>query len=196
MFNKRKGLVWLSITVLIGVALYFLFSNYGLTEKKESYSVYTDSQKQLSLEGLLEILKKQESIDIHIYYIPFSSDGEEPTTEGHVFEVPFLKLTVENIVPFYHDYFEGFLHNISTATVKQNLPPYNDFRYCCLIKSKSNRYIRFSISKKSRDAIFINGQPYEVPFEVIDAFLKLLPARDYELAIKEIGVDKNLPTKK
>jgi len=174
------------VVVLNAIVLCYFFTNYNSEEKRKGFNTFKNPQNQISLETLLEILKKQEPIAIQIYYIPFSIKPEGPISEGHIFEVPFLKLTVENIVPFYHDYLENFLHNISTASVKQDLPLFNDFRYCCLVKSKSNKYIRFSISKNSRDAIYINGQPYEVSFDVVDGFLMLLPARDYELAIKEV----------
>jgi hypothetical protein len=180
--NKNHIIIWLAFAVLVISSLCFLFNRYTLTEKRKGHSALENSGSQLSMEQFLKIVKNGEPIDMQIFYVPFSSDASGALTEEHVFQGYLLNLIVKSHGRAYHPYFESFLHKISIP--KEDIPSYNDFRYCCLIKSKSNKYIRFSISRPNLNILFVNGRPYEASFEIVEAFLKLLPAIDYEQAIK------------
>jgi hypothetical protein len=180
--NKKNIVIWLAFPVLVVSSLCFLFNRYTLTEKRKRHIPLENSANQLSMEEFLEIVKNREPIDMQIFYVPFSSDASGVLTEEHVFQGYLLNLIVKGHRRAYHPYFESFLHKLSIP--EEDIPSDNDFRYCCLIKSKSNKYIRFSISRPNLNILFVNGHPYEASLEIVEAFLKLLPAIDYEQAIK------------
>jgi len=167
------------IVILIGVLAFNLLKEEYISE------VVQCPQNRLDLKQFLGIIKKQEYFYSQIYYVPFSAESTGNLTESFILNAPFLKLTIGGAVPFYHTYIGNALSDFSFSKQK-DLPQYNTFHYCFLVKSKSDKYIRFSIASPSFGTMFINGQPYEASPELIDAFLKLLPARDYEKAAKYI----------
>jgi len=178
---KKKIGIFLGIAaILIGVVVYSLLT-------KEYFSeVVQKPRNTLDLKQFSEIMKKKHWLQTEIFYIPFSTEVTDTLlTEGHILHIPSVKLTFMGSRICFQRHIGDVLSN-SSFSEQQSPPQYKDFRYCCLMESASNKYIRFSISKTNFETIFINGEPYEASPELIDAFLKLLPVREYEKAAKYI----------
>lgn len=176
-----------TICVLFGaVAILIGGIVFNLLTKESTSDVVQKPVNTLDLKQFSEVMKKQHWLQTQTFYIPFSSEVTDTLlTESDVLDVPLLKLTFIGSGSYYQNHIGDVLSKFSFIE-QQSPPTYKDFRYICLMKSASNKYIRFSVSKSSFETIFINGEPYEASPELIDAFLKLLPTRDYEVAIKYI----------
>ena len=176
---KNRIVIGLIVIVIIAIG-------FSWTRKKNVSEMAFKPENELGLKQFLDNIEQQQMFHAQIYHLPFSTKSDDGNTpEGLLVEMALKKNTIDCYSGFFPAYIGDSLNNFSPIK-QRSLPAYYHFRYCCMMKSLSNKYIRFSIALPCIDTIFINGQPYEASPEIVDAFLKLLPAVDYEEAVKYI----------
>ena len=184
MINKKISFILVVLAVFTTVLVYWIFSDYELTKKEKSYAELICPQSQLSLKHFLELNEEGRICRTDIYYAPFDTNDFIPTEKNLV--VSFFLATVSKNM-HYPNYIR---YALKDSIIRKKDLGGSAVQYSCIMYSLSNKAIRFSIGLFDSTTIIINGEPHEASFELIDAFFKLLPARDYELLMKEVQTMK------
>lgn len=185
MIPKKYYLILPLLAALVALFSCFAWDYCRRTDERRVHNIVTNTKNQLSLEKFMELAKKSMVSQTEIYYLPFLAETFSPLTEEGLMSNPGVRISSGWNISYYPkhimktlDGFEGQRH--------EEMPV--NFRYCCLVYSGPDKTIRFSLTYHL-EMICINGIPYKVPIETFDAFLKLLPVIDYELAVKELSLD-------
>jgi hypothetical protein len=177
-----KNICFIFIIAILAIVIILLA--FSMKCQENDFEKIASPKSEMSLDYFLQVAKEHGIVYTEIYYMPFSiSTTDFNVTEEALLSGPYLKVISGHFLSSYPSYIASALGGL-VGQKQKNIPL--NIRYICIMYSEPKKAIRFSITLSSPDTIFINGNPYESTPELIDAFLKLLPARDYEDAIKYI----------
>ncbi len=183
--HRKYYLILPLLAALVAVISYFAWDYYRRTDERRAHDIVTNTKNQLSLQQFVELAKKRRISRTEIYYLPFLAETFSPLSEEGLVYAPRVRISSDELIYYHPDHILNTLDGFKEQRHEEM--PVN-FRYCCLVYSGPDKIIRFSLTYHP-EMICINGIPYKVPIETFDAFLKLLPVIDYELAVKELGLD-------